>query len=130
MKPASLIIWIFLFPILVHAQKVISISVDGTINPASASYIKGASLKQNSPMQLPDYLPEYTRGFNKINAGDRCRYTRVQGYPLSCMFIPAEHMRVLQVYLLQWLHILLLWRRQQILARPIPWLREEKWTAP
>jgi len=39
MKPAILIIWIFLFPLFIHAQKVISISVDGTINPASASYI-------------------------------------------------------------------------------------------
>ena len=40
MKLAGLIIWCFLFPLFAHAQKVFSVSIDGTINPASASYIK------------------------------------------------------------------------------------------
>jgi membrane-bound serine protease (ClpP class) len=40
MKKTWLFILIMLSPFLINAQKVLSISIDGTINPASASYIK------------------------------------------------------------------------------------------
>ena len=42
MKPLHLYLLVLLFPVLVHAQKVVSIKIDGTINPASAAFIQKA----------------------------------------------------------------------------------------
>jgi membrane-bound serine protease (ClpP class) len=48
---AILLLFFFSFPFLLPAQKVVSITIDGTINPASASYIERSiqkSAKQNA----------------------------------------------------------------------------------
>ena len=42
MKPLYLYLLVLLFPVFVQAQKVVSIKVDGTINPASAAFIQKA----------------------------------------------------------------------------------------